>query len=83
MQYIVDNKSKEIKLEVGSILQSDSSCIVYMIINMNTGNYGLLDLMDLEIKEYNRCMYKLVNNYFEKGYTILTQETPTVFVKEM
>jgi hypothetical protein len=82
MQYIVNSESKKVKLEVGSILQSNSNSEVYMIINMNNGNYGLLNLMDLEIKDYHWKMYKLVDNYFEKGFTVLTQTVPAVFMKE-
>jgi hypothetical protein len=82
MQYIVNSQSKKIKLEVGSILQSDSNSEVYMIIDLNTGNYGLLNLKDLEVKDYHWKMYKLVDNYFEKGFTVLTQTVPAVFEKE-
>lgn len=86
MEYIVNNQSKEIKLEVGLILQSNKTGEAYVIISTNASNmgcYGLLGLKELEIMDYAECMYKLTDNCFEKGFTILTQTVPAVFVKEV
>jgi len=89
MEYIVNNSSDEIKLEVGSILQSDKYSTVFMIIETEgsyLGRYGLLKLKKSQIIAYNDCMYDLLNKYFDKecgSYTILTQTVPAVFEKEV
>ena len=88
MKYIIDNQTKKLELKVGSILQSghDGTGVVYMIINTRTsnmGSYGLLDLGDLELMDYNNCIYNLVDNYFEDGFVVLKQTEPIKLIEEV
>jgi hypothetical protein len=79
VKYIIDNQSTD--LAVGSIIQSNSSGRVYIIVYAGNEQYGLLQIEFMEIIDYNDCMIELVKNNMPQGYTILTQEEPIKLVR--